>query len=151
MTSGASAHYPTMSIAEIKALPVWELIDRKRGTVLFLWATVPMLPDAVDVMRVWGFSYKTMLVWHKTGRLGLGYWFRGNAEVCLVGVTKGVKAFRCQESNIIAAPVTRHSSKPQAFFDLVEPICDRCDLTPRLELFAREQRDGWDAWGDEVA
>lgn len=152
MTSGALFHYSTLTNADLEALPVCNLVDREKGTVLFLWATTPMLEDAFWLMRAWGFTYKTTLYWEKIGgRLGMGHWFRGNVETCIVGITSGVRAFHCQLPNIIHAPPTKHSRKPDAFFDLVEPILDRDGLSPRLELFAREPRSGWDAWGDEVA
>lgn len=149
MKSGAAAHYPTMTVEEIAALPVRDL-RHPAGTVCFLWTTAPLLSEAFGVLAAWGFQYKTTLIWAKTRHNGMGFWFRGNAEFCLLGVTKGVKAFRCQKPNVIHAHPTGHSAKPAAFWELIEPILDAYRIAPRLELFARTRRDGWDAWGDEV-
>lgn len=148
--SGAAQKYTVMTVEEIAALPVKEIADK--NSVLFLWGTVPMLPEAMQVMSAWGYKYKTTVFWHKTGRNGLGYWFRGEVEYVLFGVKGKIKAFRCQLPNFIEAPVEKeHSKKPEAFRTLIETATARTILEPRrIELFARRRVPGWDAWGNEV-
>jgi site-specific DNA-methyltransferase (adenine-specific) len=145
MKSGAAQKYETMSVYELCTLPIKNIAEK--NCVLFLWATTPMLPEAMVVMQAWGFKYKTAIYWHKVGRLGLGYWFRGQVELCLVGVRGRVKAFRRQKANVIQSKVRLHSQKPEEFFHLIEPVAP----SPRIELFARgEPRDGWHQWGREI-
>ena len=80
--------------------------------------------------------------------LGMGYWFRGQVEECLVGVRGDVKAFRLQKPNFIQSKARKHSQKPEEFFQLIEPAVE--NMNPKIELFARERRPGWDCWGYEV-
>ena len=143
MTSGAGNQYSTMSLDEIRALPVPEISDK--GCVLALWATVPLLPEALAVLVDWGFVYKTAMFWHKK-RNGLGSWFRGEIELLLVGITGKVKAFHCQHPNFIESTPRKHSQKPGIIYQLLEST----GIEPRIELFARERRQGWDAWGNQV-
>ncbi len=130
--SGAAQHYPTLTPAEVAALPLPPL--DQRSATLWMWCTVPLLPEILPVMQAWHFTYKTALVWHKTGRKGIGYWFRGEAELLLLGIRGRVPAFRSPLPNVIAAPVEGHSRKPERFRQLIE------QYTPgqrRVELFAR--------------
>lgn len=117
--------------------------------VLFLWATVPMLPDALRVMEAWGFSYKSQLVWVKD-RTGTGYWSRNKHEILLIG-TKGrlaAPAPGTQPESAIHAPVGAHSEKPEVFAELIERLYPN---TPKIELNRRgPARPGWDAWGAEA-
>lgn len=145
MKYGAAAKYPVMTTELICGLAIINKIVDK-NCVLFLWATIPMLPDAFKVMEAWGFVYKTAIIWRKTRSLGMGFWFRGQCEICLVGTRGKVKAFRCQRTNFIQSKARKHSQKPEEFFKLIEPIIPR----PSIELFAREKREGWDSWGDEI-
>lgn len=147
LKSGAAQQYPVMSTAELCALPVRDLADK--NSVCFLWATIPMLPDAMEVLAAWGYKYKTAIAWHKTGRLGLGYWFRGEVELLLLGVRGKVKPFRCQVPNHIEHPAMKHSEKPEVFRALIDKAT--AGMGSRIELFARK-RDipGWDAWGNEI-
>ena len=152
----AESHYPTMDIAAIKALPVGELADK--DCALFLWITFPMLREAWGVMDAWGFTFKTVaFVWIKQCRksdglfTGMGYWTRANAEVCLLGVSPGFKAGERIRSHkvhqIIEAPFEGHSKKPdETRRRIVELLGD----VPRLEMFARQRAEGWDAWGNEA-
>lgn len=146
MQSGAKAKYNTMSIDNICRLDVQAIADE--NCILFLWVTVPLLKDGLAVLHAWGFHYKTMITWEKTGRLGLGFWFRGQTEHVLVGVRGSVKAFRCQDTNILQVKALRHSEKPEEFRQLIERATK--GWQPRIELYAREKVDGWDAWGNEV-
>jgi N6-adenosine-specific RNA methylase IME4 len=145
LKSGSKSHYDTMHISDIARMPIEEIVDQ-RGSILFLWATVPLLDEAMEVMKMWGFQYKGKLTWIKIGRLGMGYWFRGAVEDCLFGVRGKVPAFHCQHSNVIAAKPRHHSQKPEEFWELIEPYCAQ----PRLELFCRgSARHGWDGWGHD--
>lgn len=144
MSSGACAKYPVMPLEALCALPVSRLADK--DSVLFLWATVPLLPDTLEIMKAWGFQYKTAIFWRKIMSLGLGFWFRGQVEVCLFGIRGKVKAFRCQKPNFIQSKVGRHSEKPVELYKLIEEV----SLEPRIELFARQRRTGWYVWGNEV-
>lgn len=141
MISGASAKYPTMTFAELAVLPIRDIAAR--DCVIFLWATTPLLPDAISLLREWGFTYKTAIYWRKIMSLGMGFWFRGQVEVCLMGTKGNIKAFRCQRPNFIQSKVRQHSQKPDEFFTLI----DDCTPRPRIELFARDKREGWDAMG----
>lgn len=148
----AENHYPTMSMDEIKALPVGDLADK--DCVLFLWVTFPMLRDAWGVIDAWGFKFKTVaFVWLKLNRkadslfTGLGFWTRSNAEICLLA-TKGHP--RRQAKNIhqvIVSHVEEHSKKPDEARQRIEALMG--DI-PRIELFTRQQQPGWDVWGNEV-
>jgi N6-adenosine-specific RNA methylase IME4 len=141
-----------MSLDEIKALDVASIAAK--DSVLFLWATQPALDRALDVMKAWGFTYKSGVVWEKTNaegspRLGTGYWFRNQHEQLLVGMRGGVPAPApgVQWPSIIKAPVGRHSEKPEIFYRLIEAYFPNL---PKIELFARTRRPGWYAWGNEV-
>jgi N6-adenosine-specific RNA methylase IME4 len=148
MDRAADNHYPTSTLAEIKSLDVKSIVAA--DCVLFLWATAPMLPHAIEVMEVWGFTYKTCAVWSKD-RIGTGYWFRNKHEILLVG-TRGhvpAPAMGTQWPSLILAPVGRHSEKPEAFCEMIESYFP---TLPKIELHARGvvSRPGWDVWGLEA-
>jgi N6-adenosine-specific RNA methylase IME4 len=139
----AENHYPTMPLDQIKALKVPAAPD----CVLFLWATVPMLPQALEVMAAWGFEYKSSLYWRKD-RTGTGYWTLNEVEQLLIG-TKGnvpAPAPGDQPRQWIEAPRGPHSWKPDMFADEIAALYPD---VPKLEMFARELRDGWDYHGNE--
>jgi len=144
MSSGAAAHYPVMSLIDICNLNIESITDK--NAACFLWVTTPLLPDGLKVLKAWGFNYKTSLYWHKTGRLGLGYWYRGQVEQCLFGIKGNMPAFRIAKQNIITAPAGRHSEKPDAMRELI----DLTGLNPKIELFARKRAAGWHCWGNEL-
>jgi N6-adenosine-specific RNA methylase IME4 len=156
-------HYTTMTNAEIAALPVGELADEQAE--LYLWVTNPRLYGERDgawsprqIIEEWGFTYITLLTWVKTPapaaieelrppRNGLGFYYRVGTEHVLYCVRGGVRIPPpLRESNVLIAPRRGHSQKPDVFYDVVE----RVSQTPRLEMFARQQRLGWDTWGDEA-
>ena len=141
----ADNHYPTMTIDAICTLNV----PAADNSVLFLWATVPMLPDALSVMEAWGFDYKSHCVWQKD-RTGTGYWFRNCHELLLVGTrgTVPAPAPGTQFNSCISAPVGEHSAKPDVFTQMIETLFPSAD---RLEMFARGPRLGWDVWGAEAS
>lgn len=144
LTSGAAQKYPVMSLDDIKELPIKDICDE--NAALFLWATTPMLEEGLDVMKTWGFKYKTAIYWRKLKNLGLGYWFRGQVEVCLFGIKGKVKAFRLQIPNFIQSKVGKHSEKPKEMINIINKI----ELNPKIELFARQKSEGWDALGFEI-
>ena len=132
----------------IEALDVGSIVAP--DCVLFLWATVPMLPQALEVMRAWGFAYKSSFVWVKD-RAGTGYWSRNRHEILLIGARGDVPApaMGTQWSSVIAAPVGRHSEKPTAVYELIESYSPNL---PKIELHARGRlRLGWDVWGYEAS
>ncbi len=144
MDRAADNHYPTMTIEEIKALRIPAADD----CALFLWATPPMLLEAIDAMATWGFTYKSHLVWTKD-RLGTGYWVRSRHELLLIGTCGKIPAPEpgTQPDSVISAPVAGHSIKPDVFAEFVELLYP---TIPKLEMFARRRRLGWDAWGAEA-
>ena len=146
--ASAGDFYPTMTVAEIAAIPVSTLAAA--DSHLYLWVTnTKLFEGGEEVMAAWGFTYKTLLTWYKTGSIGLGRWFRGRTEHVMFGVRghAPIEPSR-REQNHISAPNRwdGHSAKPEAFYDLVE----RVSPGPYLELFARRQRLGWDTWGNEA-
>lgn len=146
MDRSAENHYPTSSTESIAARKVPEIAAK--DSVLFLWATVPMIRDALKVMKAWGFEYKSQMVWVKD-RVGTGYWFRNQHEILLVG-TKGkvpAPAPGSQWSSVVEEPVGAHSEKPDIFYELIEEYFPNL---PKIELNARRARDGWDSWGNEA-
>lgn len=150
--AAADKHYSTMSLEDIKALPVREIAAD--DCALFIWATFPMLREALDVIQAWGFAYKTAaFVWAKQNRRtqgwfwGLGNWTRSNAELCLLATRGKPKRMSAGIHSLVVAPVGRHSAKPPQVLDQIVRLMGD---VPRVELFARERAEGWDAWGDEV-
>lgn len=144
MASGARQKYNMLPLSDLLSLPV--SLVAGRDSVLFLWATTPMLPEALSVLSAWGFAYKTCLYWRKVMSLGMGFWYRGQVEQVLLGVRGSVKAFRIQKPNFIQTKVRGHSQKPDEMRTLVEA----CGLEPRLEMFASELVGGWDCIGDAI-
>ncbi len=146
MKSGAAQKYETMTLEEIESMPIAEELAEK-DSALFLWATVPLLPEALRVMKAWGFNYKTVLFWDKK-RFGTGYWYRGQVEMLLFGTRGKVKAFRVPERNLFSDKSTVHSRKPAYYRELIERSWP--DVR-RIELFARRAPDeAWDVWGNEA-
>jgi N6-adenosine-specific RNA methylase IME4 len=145
MDRSADNHYPTMTVAGIAALQIPAADD----CALFLWATVPMLPQALSVIEAWGFTYKSHVVWVKD-KTGTGYWARNRHELLLIATRGAIPAPAPgeQPASVIDAPVGKHSVKPEVFRRLIE---DLFPTVPRLEMFARgEAVDGWDRWGNEA-
>jgi N6-adenosine-specific RNA methylase IME4 len=145
MDRAADNHYPTSSTEAICARPVADIAAN--DCILFLWATVPMLPDALAVMKAWGFEYKSQFVWVKD-RLGTGYWNRNQHELLLIGARGNppAPAPGTRERSVIEAPVRDHSRKPDIVYDYIEGWYP---TLPKIELNARSARDGWDRWGNE--
>lgn len=154
----ATAHYQTMPIADICALPVEELAAE--DCALFVWVTWPTLLDALQLIDAWGFVYKTCAFsWMKAdvstlnmfadavdAYMGLGYWTRANSEVCLLATRGAPKRLNADVRQGIIEPRREHSRKP----DCVHGRIERLVAGPYLELFARAPREGWTVWGNET-
>lgn len=147
------SRYGTMSIEDIVSLPV-ALIARPRAH-LYLWVPNALILEGLDVMRRWGFTYKTNIVWYKTrkdggpdGR-GVGFYFRNVTELLLFGIrganNRTLDAGR-RQTNIIVSRKREHSRKPEEQY----PIIEQCSSGPYLEMFARHERKDWTQWGNEV-
>lgn len=155
---GADYKYPTMPLDDIKALPVADLTPTDKGSVLYLWATAPFLPVAIEVMEEWGFSYKTVaFVWVKTTKhgkfaWGMGHYTRANAEFVLLGVRRpkvpGLPVVDHGVHSVVQALQRAHSQKPDDVMERIERL-HGADVR-RIELFARRRRPGWSAWGNQV-
>lgn len=146
MDRAADNHYPTSATDVIASRPVQDIAAD--DCVLFLWATVPMLPDALRVMEAWGFAYKSHFIWNKD-KIGTGYWNRNKHELLLVGTRGNVPAPAMGEQahSVIDAPVRLHSEKPASFYLLIENYFPNL---PKIELNARRRREGWEPWGLEA-
>lgn len=147
------SRYQTMDMAAISALPVGEICAPTAH--LYLWVPNALLPEGLQVMQAWGFSYKSNLVWHKLrkdggsdGR-GVGFYFRNVTEIVLFGV-RGKNARTLQpgrtQVNYLGTRKREHSRKPDELYDIIEA----CSAGPRLELFARGARPGWAVWGNQA-
>ena len=153
----AVSHYPCMSVEEICALPVQNFAAK--DCILLLWVTDPFLPRAIEVMKAWGFEYKTEgFCWIKTNNnadldhlsekdffFGLGYWTRANPERCLLATRGKPKCLAHDVRRLVIAPRREHSRKPYEIYERIERFANG----PFLELFARETRPGWDTWGNQ--
>jgi N6-adenosine-specific RNA methylase IME4 len=144
--------YPTMSLPEIMELPVSQLALPQSH--LYLWVPNALILEGMEVMKRWGFQYKTNLVWFKIrkdngpdGR-GVGFYFRNVTELVLFGTRGKLRTLPPGRSqvNIVQSRKREHSRKPDELYDIME----NCSPAPRLELFARHDRDGWIQWGNEL-
>ena len=145
--------YPTMSLQEIKDLPVEAIVEDTAH--LYLWVPNALLAEGMQVMEHWGFTYKTNLIWYKVrkdggpDRRGVGFYFRNVTEMILFGVrgknARTLQPGRSQE-NIISSRKREHSRKPDEQYELIEA----CSSGPRIELFARGPRKGWFVWGNQA-
>lgn len=147
---GASKHYDVMTVEELCAFKLPPIDQR---AIMFFWRVASMQDEALRVINAWGFQVKSELVWNKTTKhgkrqFGMGRYVRMEHEVCLIAVNDGTypvndKAIR----STFAAPVGRHSVKPDEFFEIVERLVGD---VPRVELFARKRRPGWTCYGNEL-
>lgn len=148
----AEDHYPTMTLEEICNLPVRDITAD--NCVLFLWATYPLIKEAMQVIDAWGFEYKTIgFQWVKQNRSGNGYffglgrWTRGNTEPCLIAVKGKPQRQSNSVSQLIFAPLRAHSQKPDIVRDKIRELMGGLSY---IELFARNTTPGWDVWGNET-
>jgi N6-adenosine-specific RNA methylase IME4 len=147
----AQKHYDTMPTEELCELPKEQGIRFVDDAVLFMWATNPLLEDALQVISAWGFEYKTNIAWVKTElkKPGSGFYVRGRHELLLI-CTRGSFTpviVAPPIGSVLTAPVGEHSRKPVEAYEIIERLYPN---TNKLELFARAIREGWDAWGDQV-
>lgn len=154
----AENHYGTLDMLDLAGLAVGDLAAD--DSILFLWATWPLLSDAMALIPAWGFEYKTCaFCWTKAdGRqiemfqdfieayMGLGYWTRANSEVCLLATRGSPKRLNADVKQAIVEPRREHSRKPDCVYERIERLVEG----PYLEIFARTKRDGWTSWGNEV-
>lgn len=150
---GAGCKYDVMSLDDIKALPVRNIADD--DCVLFMWVTMPFLESAFDVMRSWGFEYKTCgFTWVKQNKkadslfMGMGNWTRSNAELCLLGIRGKPKRIDAGVHSVIISHIEEHSKKPAEARHRITRLCG--GGIAKIELFARQEVKGWDCWGNEV-
>lgn len=143
--------YDTLSLDEIKEIPVQPISDN--NSHLYLWVPNALLLEGLEVMKAWGFTYKTNLIWHKVrkdggpdGR-GVGFYFRNTTEIILFGIRGSQRTLQPGRSqvNIIRTQKQEHSRKPDGVYDIIE----NCSPGPYLELFARGKRNGWDVFGNQ--
>ena len=142
--TGSTLPYPTMDIEEIKAMPI-KTIAADDAT-LWLWTTNAHLRIAFEVVEAWGFEYRTLLTWVKN-QMGTGDWLRGQTEHCLLAVRGKPVFLHGNHSTALEAARREHSRKPEEFYALVEATCPG----NRVELFSRQERQGWVAFGNQVA
>jgi len=144
--------YRTLTLGEIAALPVAK--HARNPSHLYLWVPNALLEEGLQVMRAWGFTYKTNIVWFKIrkdggpdGR-GVGFYFRNVTELLLFGVKGTMRTLKPGRTqvNLLAARKREHSRKPAQMYDIIQA----CSPGPYLELFAREPIEGWTTWGDEL-
>lgn len=150
---GACGHYDLMTMKEICALPVQDIVAD--NAALLLWTTFPYLQAQLDVFKAWGFEYRTLgFAWLKFNPknglpfFGVGYYSKSNMELCLLGIRGRMKPITNKISQVCFATRGGHSCKPPSVRDKIVELFG--DL-PRVELFAREKTSGWDVWGNEVA
>ncbi|MCG3176791.1 MAG: hypothetical protein MOGMAGMI_01755 [Candidatus Omnitrophica bacterium] len=144
--------YSTMSLQQIAELPVSRLVAESAH--LYLWVPNALILEGLEVMKRWGFTYKTNLVWYKTrkdggpdGR-GVGFYFRNVTELILFGIRGRMRTLQPgrRQVNLLSSRKREHSRKPDELYDIIE----QCSPGPYLELFARNQRRRWSQWGNEI-
>lgn len=146
------SRYATLTVQEIKEIPIPIVASEKSH--LYLWVPNALLREGLEVMKAWGFEYKTNIVWHKIrkdggpdGR-GVGFYFRNTTELVLFGIRGGLRTLKRGRSqvNIVKTQKREHSRKPDELYEIIES----CSPGPYLELFARGQRPNWTQWGNQV-
>lgn len=144
--------YGTLSLDEIKEIPV--AVSTAPNAHLYLWVPNALLLEGIEVMKAWGFTYKTNFIWHKVrkdggpdGR-GVGFYFRNTTEIILFGIRGRMRTLKPGRTqvNILRTQKQEHSRKPDEMYDIIEA----CSPGPYLELFARGKRKGWDVFGNQA-
>jgi site-specific DNA-methyltransferase (adenine-specific) len=150
--TNAKNHYPTIPIQEIHNFPIDKIVAD--NCALFLWVTFPILPEALETVKKWGFRYVTVaFTWIKTNKnngkpfFGLGNWTRANAEICVLGFRGKLKRKSNKVSQVVLSPLREHSRKPD---EIRNKIVELLGDLPRIELFSRQTVKGWDCWGNET-
>ncbi len=150
----AENHYDTMDQTGIEALGEYVSRLATKDSVLFLWAVMPQIPEALRVIEAWGFTYKTMaFTWVKQNKLGdgfkvgMGYWTRSNAEICMLATKGSPQRLAKDVRQLIVTPVGAHSSKPSIVHERIERLVGG----PYLEMFGRRKCKNWTVWGNDVS
>lgn len=144
--SSAEQHYPTMDIETLKAMPVKDL--KAENAVMFMWATNPLLKQAIELMEVWGFEYKTNIVWVKDRQINLGFYVYGKHELLLIGTAGSMLPTGEKPPSVMEGKNNIHSKKPESTYETIETMYPGLKC---VELFARNTpREGWVKWGNEV-
>lgn len=146
-TGGAIKHYPTMTLKQLKKLPIQEICED--DCIMFMWATSPHLDQAIELMKAWGFKWATVgFVWDKV-RVNPGFYTMSQCELCLIGKRGKIPRPRGARNirQYVQSKRTRHSAKPDEVRSRIEQMFP---LQNKIELFARTINDGWDVWGNEV-
>jgi N6-adenosine-specific RNA methylase IME4 len=151
---GAARHYKLMTTAEIERMPLlgqpsFPLVSPDAW--LFLWRVSAMVEDAYRLVRAWGFTPKSEIVWNKLTahgkpHFGMGHYVRASHEVCIVATRGSPEVLSHSVRSVFSAKVGEHSEKPEEFFRIVEALAPG----PRVEMFARRRRQGWDSLGDQL-
>jgi len=141
----AATPYPTMTLEEIRALPIGKLAAK--DCVLWVWTTNARMLNALELVEGWGFSNKTILTWAKH-RIGTGRWLRSQTEHCILATQGRPQVNLTNQSTLLRAPTRGHSRKPIEFYEMVETLCP---AKRYLELFSRQTRARWDGYGDQSA
>ena len=141
--------YPTMALEDICAMPVSDITIQ--NAVLFLWATLPKLEEALQVVNAWGFKYRTAIVWDKV-RMGQGIYTRQQTELLLIAIKGNMYSPESNYAGNFRSLVSiersqNHSEKPKEFYGIIEGLYPDCT---KVELFARNKRDGWFSWGNQA-
>ena len=140
---GAARHYPLMTLEQIKAMPIADLMEDDGH--IWLWVTSATLEHGYEILRKWGLTPRSIFIWIKP-RMGLGVYLRNCAEMALLGVKGKSPILFKGQPNVGLFPVQNHSHKPEEFHEIVK----RCSPGPYLELFARRRYHGFDVWGNEI-
>lgn len=143
--------YNILTLFDLSLLRIWDIVDEEAH--LYLWCPATLIDEGIDVIRTWGFDYKTFIVWEKLTKnrkkwFGMGHYFRNCLEVCLFGTKNNLKTRTNNTRNSFEAikPSRHHSAKPDEMYEIIE--ANSCP--PYLELFATKKRDGWDSLGYEI-
>lgn len=150
LKSGASQKYPTMSLEDICNLKIKDITES--DCLLFLWVPNSMiLSHTPKVLESWGFTFRSLFIWKKKS-FGLGYWFRNCTENLIIASKGNVKPFRYQKRNFLETKSLKHSQKPEEVRVMIDEIADKTfgSRAQKLEMFARQQTNGWDSWGLDV-
>lgn len=149
----AERHYPTMQLDKIKSFLDDNKIQTENDSILFIWATYPMLKESIEVLESWGFRYTTVgFTWVKTTKnnkypMNLGYWTRANPEICLIGIKGNPQRISTSIPNLVFSLAREHSRKPD---EIRDKIVELIGNLPRIELFSRKKINGWDSIGNET-
>lgn len=156
ISGGAESHYKTMKMTDIKEMGKTIQDISAEDCMLFMWATFPNLIEAIETIKAWGFTYKTLgFSWIKTNKnngkpfFGIGFYTKSNCEVCLLAIKGKPSNLKVSDSisSCIISEKREHSRKPDEARERIEQLVGQ---VPKIELFARQTVEGWDCWGNEV-